>query len=85
MPFLHDLCDVVPGPQPAERLYRCSTALACQFTSRGAIRRSVLVSPEFYDRALRDLEGRADIRAAIEARSEEGRVGHEDLMRELDL
>ncbi|GAB2505667.1 hypothetical protein CATRI_04325 [Corynebacterium atrinae] len=56
-----------------------------EITSRGAIPRAVLVSPEFYDRALRALEDQADIRAAFAARSEEGRVGHEDLMRELDL
>lgn len=56
-----------------------------EITSRGAGRRAVVVSPEFYDRALRALENQADIRAAVEARSEAGRVSHEELVRELGL
>lgn len=56
-----------------------------EITSRGAGRRAVVVSPEFYDRALRALEDQADIRAAVEARSEVGRVSHEALVRELGL
>ena len=56
-----------------------------EITSRGAGRRAVVVSPEFYDRALRALEDQADIRGAAEAREEEGRVSHEDLRRELGL
>lgn len=56
-----------------------------EITSRGAGRRAVVVSPEFYDRALRALEDQADIRSAAEARREEGRVAHEDLVRELGL
>lgn len=56
-----------------------------EITSRGAGRRAVVVSPEFYDRAVRALEDQDDIRAAVEARSEVGRVSHEELMRELGL
>ena len=56
-----------------------------EITSRGAGRRAVVVSPEFYDRALRALEDQADIRGAAEAREEEGRVSQEDLRRELGL
>ena len=54
-----------------------------EITSRGAGRRAVVVSPEFYDRAVQALQDHADIRAAVEARSEAGRVSHEELMREL--
>lgn len=54
-----------------------------EITSRGAGRRAVVVSPAFYDRAVRGLEDQADIRAAVEARSEVGRVSHGELVREL--
>jgi len=56
-----------------------------EITSRGAGRRAVVVSPEFYDRAVRALEDQADIRAAVEARSEVGRAAHEELKRERGL
>ncbi len=56
-----------------------------EITSRGAGRRAVVVSPEFYDRAIRALEDQADIRAAAQARKETARISHEELLRELDL
>ncbi len=56
-----------------------------EITSRGAGRRAVVVSPEFYDRALQALEDQADIRAAAAAREETERVSHEDLVAELGL
>mgnify|MGYP003730980445 FL=1 len=56
-----------------------------EITSRGVGRRAVVVSPEFYDRALQALEDLADIRAAAAARHETERVSHEDLAAELDL
>lgn len=57
-----------------------------EITSRGAGRRAVVVSPEFYDRAVAALEDLADARAAAEARIEqEPRVTHEDLRRELGI
>lgn len=56
-----------------------------EITSRGAGRRAVVVSPEFYDRAMRALEDQADISAAAEARNEAGRVSHEELARALGL
>ena len=57
-----------------------------EITSRGAGRRAVVVSPEFYDRAVAALEDLADARAAAEARVEqEPRVTHEDLRRELGI
>ena len=56
-----------------------------EITSRGAGRRAVVVSPEFFDRAVKALEEQADVRGAAEARNEEGRVSHEELMRELGL
>lgn len=56
-----------------------------EITSRGAGRRAVVVSPEFYDRALQALENQADIRDAAEARNEKGRISHEELMRKLGL
>ena len=56
-----------------------------EITSRGAGRRAVVVSAEFYDRAVQALEDQADIRGAAEARDEEGRVSHENLLRELGL
>lgn len=39
--------------------------------------------PGFYDRAVRALEDQADIRAAAQARAEEGWVSHEELVSEL--
>ncbi|WP_431695923.1 type II toxin-antitoxin system prevent-host-death family antitoxin [Kocuria rhizophila] len=57
-----------------------------EITSRGAGRRAVVVSPEFYDRAVAALEDVADAQAAAEARVEqEPRVSHEDLRRELGI
>lgn len=56
-----------------------------EITSRGVGRRAVVVSPEFFDRAMQALEYQDDIRAAAQARKEEGSVAHEDLMRELGL
>ncbi len=53
-------------------------------TSRGVGRRAVVVSPEFYDRAIQALEDQADIRAAEEARKEP-RIPFEELMEELGL
>lgn len=57
-----------------------------EILSRGAGRRAVVVSPEFFDRALQALEDQADILAAAAARGETGqRVAHEDLVAELGL
>lgn len=56
-----------------------------EITSRGVGRRAVVVSPEFFDRAMQALEDQEDIRAAAEARREDGRISHDDLMRELGL
>ncbi len=57
-----------------------------EITSRGAGRRAVVVSPEFYDRAVAALEDVADARAAAEARAEqEPRVSHGDRRRELGI
>ena len=57
-----------------------------EITSRGVGRRAVVVSPDFYDRAVEALEDLADIRAAEAARKEPGRrVSHEELMSELGL
>ncbi|MGO1401838.1 MAG: type II toxin-antitoxin system prevent-host-death family antitoxin [Flaviflexus sp.] len=55
-----------------------------EITSRGASRRAVVVSPDFYDRAVRALEDQADIEAATQARREEDRISHEELLRSLD-
>lgn len=51
-----------------------------EFTLRGAGRRGVAVSPEFFDRAMQALEDQADIRAAAQAR-QEPRVSHSELGR----
>lgn len=56
-----------------------------EITSRGAGRRAVVVSPEFFDRAVKAMEDLADILAADEARKETGRVSQEELERELGL
>ncbi|GAA1351743.1 type II toxin-antitoxin system Phd/YefM family antitoxin [Falsarthrobacter nasiphocae] len=56
-----------------------------EITSRGAGRRAVVVSPEFYDRAVQALEDQADVLAAADARREAGRVSHEELQREIGL
>lgn len=55
-----------------------------EITSRGAGRRAVVVSPEFYDRALQALEDQNDIRAAADARKEPS-MPFEDLMQELGI
>lgn len=54
-------------------------------TSRGVGRRAVVVSPEFYDRALEALEDKIDAKAAAEAREEGGSISHRELMAELGL
>lgn len=54
-------------------------------TSRGVGRRAVVVSPEFYDRALEALEDKLDAEAAAEARREGGSISHRELMAELGL
>ena len=56
-----------------------------EILSRGSRRRAVVVSPEFFDRALQALEDQADVRGAAEARTEEGTISHEDLMAELGI
>lgn len=57
-----------------------------EITSLGAGRRAVVVSPEFYDRAVTALEDVADVRAAASARTEqESRVSHVALRRELGI
>ncbi len=54
-------------------------------TSRGKRRRAVLVSPEFFDRAMRALEDIEDIKAAAAARMETEFITHEDLAKEFGL
>lgn len=57
-----------------------------EITSRGTTRRAVLVSPEFYDRALAALEELEDIQAAARARRDPGEsISHDDLIAELGL
>lgn len=53
--------------------------------NRGTRRRAVVVSPEFYDRAVQALEDIEDIHAAADARQEPGVISHEDLKSELGL
>lgn len=57
-----------------------------EITSRGVGRRAVVVSPDFFDRALEALEDQADLRAAVAARGEtEPRISHADVMAEFGL
>jgi antitoxin StbD len=56
-----------------------------EILSRGSRRRAVVVSPEFFDRALQALEDQADVEAAAAARREDDSISHEDLMAELGL
>lgn len=56
-----------------------------EITSRGAKRRAVVVSPDFYERALQALEDRADIAAAQAARLENDRISLADLKAELSI
>lgn len=56
-----------------------------ELLSRGARRRAVLVSPEFFDRAVAALEDQLDVRDAARARDEHGSVSHAELMAELGL
>lgn len=44
---------------------------------------AVLVSPDFFERALKALEDQVDIAAAEEARTEITRISHEELLTEL--
>ncbi|MDO5287822.1 MAG: type II toxin-antitoxin system prevent-host-death family antitoxin [Actinomycetia bacterium] len=55
-----------------------------EITSRGVGRRAVLVSPDFFDRAVQALEDQADIRAAAAARGEP-RTPHAEVMAEFGL
>lgn len=54
-----------------------------EITSRGARVRAVVVSPEFYRRALQALEDQADVEAATRARQERGGVSHDELVEEI--
>lgn len=56
-----------------------------EILSRGSRRRAVVVSPEFFDRAVQALEDQTDVRGAAEARAEQGSVSHEELMAELGI
>lgn len=58
---------------------------AVVITSRGKKRRAVVVSPDFYDRAIEALEDKEDLLAAKKARQEKGRVSHAELLDELDM
>ena len=56
-----------------------------EILSRGSRRRAVVVSPEFFDRALQALEDQVDMKAAAAARREDDSISHEDLMAKLGL
>ncbi|MDN6486896.1 MAG: type II toxin-antitoxin system prevent-host-death family antitoxin [Ancrocorticia sp.] len=57
-----------------------------EITSSGVGRRAVVVSPNFFDRAVQALEDQSDIRAAAAARQEsEPPISHDALMAELGL
>ena len=57
-----------------------------EITSRGVGRRAVVVSPDFFDRALEALEDQADVLAAAADRNELApRVSHADVMAEFGL
>jgi hypothetical protein len=56
-----------------------------ELLSRGARRKAIVVSPEFYDRAVAALEDAADVRGAALARAEPGSISHQALMAELGL
>lgn len=57
-----------------------------EITSRGVGRRAVVVSPDFFDRAIEALEDLADIQAAAQARREGGpHIPFDELMEELGL
>ena len=56
-----------------------------EITSRGTGRRAVVVSPEFFERAVEALEDQDDVRAAARARDEQGSISHEDLVQEIGL
>lgn len=53
-------------------------------TSRGVGRRAVVVSPDFFDRAVQALEDLEDVRAAQVARVE-AVTSHDDVMAEFGL
>lgn len=53
--------------------------------SRGKRTRAVVVSPEFFAKAVEALEDKIDVHAAELARNEVGEITHDDLKRELGL
>lgn len=53
--------------------------------SRDTRRRAVVVSPDFYGRAVQALEDIEDVRAAAAARQEEDSISHEELKAEPGL
>lgn len=53
--------------------------------SRGPRRWAVVVSPDFYDRAVQALEDGENIRAAAATRQEAGGVSHEEFTSDLKL
>lgn len=56
-----------------------------EILSRGSRRRAVVVSPEFFDRAVQALEDQLDVQSAARARRESGGISHAELMAELGL
>ena len=52
--------------------------------SRGSRRRAVVVSPDFYDRAIEALEDMEDIRAAAAAHLDDEEMTHDKLQRRVD-
>lgn len=56
-----------------------------QFSAVGARRRAVVVSPDFFDRAIEALEDMEDIRAAAAARREGGEMTLKELKAEFGL
>lgn len=78
---------VTPSQFRNEQSYYLDIAQSGPVTilNRGSRRRAVVVSPDFYDRAIQALEDREDIRAAAEARKEPGEVSHEALKAELGI
>lgn len=81
---IHGLRSPVPVTNPQSDYIAAAQREPTEITSRGAGRRAVVVSPEFYDRALQALEDQANVRAAADARRKP-RILFEDLMEELGL
>ncbi|MEJ5929203.1 type II toxin-antitoxin system Phd/YefM family antitoxin [Corynebacterium sp. H128] len=71
--------------QEQSRLFEEAQREPIAIMSRGSRMRAVVVSPDFFQRAMEALEDQADIQDAEAARNKPGEISHEELKKELGL